>query len=81
MKVGFYDSKKYRMVNVEKWEYSLEDARMASIQMATMYQTGKHRMPSPIWCVWQSSEECSIFLLDSKERSEQFLEKVSTALK
>lgn len=81
MKVGFYDAKKHRMVEVEKWEYSRADARMAAVQMVAMYESGRHRMPSPIWCVWESSEECSIFLLDSKERSEQFLEKVSTALK
>lgn len=81
MKVGFYDAKRHRMLQVEDWGYSLGEARMASVQMAMMYQSGKHSMPSPIWCVWESQEECSIFLLDSKERSEQFLEKVSTALK
>ena len=34
MKVGFYDAKKHRMVQVEQWAYSLDEARMASVQMA-----------------------------------------------
>lgn len=81
MKVGFYDAKKHRMLEVEPWEYSLDDARMASVKMAMMYQSGRHRMPSPIWCVWSNPEECSIFLLDEKMRSQQFLDKVASLLK
>jgi hypothetical protein len=33
--------------------------------MALMYQSGRHRMPSPVWCVWDD-DHASIFSLDDK---------------
>jgi hypothetical protein len=65
MKVGFYDKKKHRMVAVEPWTLGIQTARSASPRMALMYQSGRHRMPSPVWCVWDD-DHASIFSLDDK---------------
>lgn len=80
LKVGFYDSATDSMVEVEHWPTSIHMARFSSVQMATMYQTGRHKMPSPIWCVWNQKEYASIFLLDEKPRDEAFLNHVLTLL-
>lgn len=80
MKVGFYDSKKHRMVEVEPWNESLELARVASAHMTALFESGRHWLPSPIWCSWDGADICSVFLLDSKGRSEQFLEKVRSLM-
>ena len=76
MKVGFYESKKHRMVEVEPWTEGLELARVASAHMTALFESGRHRLPSPIWCLWDGADVCSVFLLDGKSRSEQFLDKV-----
>ena len=73
MKVGFYDKKKHAMVDVEVWTDGIELARASSVHMAGIYKTGKHRMPSPIWCVWDETEHASIFFLDQKPSSDQVL--------
>lgn len=80
MKVGFYDAKKHRMTEVEPWTESLDNARAAAALMTSMYLSGRHRMPSPIWCLWNAEDVCSVFLLDEKPRSEQFLDKVMTLM-
>jgi hypothetical protein len=80
LKVGFYDLATGSMVAVEEWKDSIELARSASVQMAALYQSGRHRMPSPIWCVWNQKEFASIFTLDDKARDEAFLNKVLALL-
>jgi hypothetical protein len=80
LKVGFYDSATDSMVAVEQWPDSIHMARFSSAQMATTYQTGRHRMPSPVWCVWNKNEHASIFLLDEKPRDVAFLNHVLTLL-
>jgi hypothetical protein len=80
LKVGFYDLATGSMVEVEEWTESIELARATSVHMAAMYQTGRHRMPSPIWCVWNQKEHASIFTLDDKPRDEAFLNHVLTLL-
>ena len=80
LKVGFYDATTDTMVAVEDWTTSIHMARFASVQMATMYQTGRHRMPSPVWCVWNKNEHASIFFLDEKPRDVAFLNHVLTLL-
>lgn len=80
LKVGFYDAPTDSMVAVEEWMESIHMARFASVQMAAMYQTGRHRMPSPVWCVWNQKEFASIFHLDDKPRDEAFLNHVLTLL-
>jgi hypothetical protein len=80
LKVGFYDDSTDSMVSVEEWLDSIHMARFSSVQMATMYQTGRHRMPSPIWCVWNKNDYASIFPLDGKSRDEAFLNHVLTLL-
>ena len=76
LKVGFYDLEKDQMVSVKPWESSIELARGAGVHMAAMYQTGRHKMPSPVWCVWNQKDFASIFPLDSKPRDEAFLNHV-----
>ena len=80
LQVGFYDSVTDSMVAVEPWTTSIHMARFASVEMATMYQSGRHRMPSPIWCVWNKKDYASIFPLDGKARDEAFLNHVLTLL-
>jgi hypothetical protein len=52
MKVGFYDQKTHSMVAVEPWTEDIQAARSAASVLALMYQTGRHRLPTPVWCVW-----------------------------
>jgi hypothetical protein len=66
MKVGFYDKKTHSMVAVEPWIEGIEKARLTMMHLALMYQSGRHKMPSPIWCVWDETEHASIFFLDDK---------------
>ena len=80
LKVGFYDATTDTMVAVEDWTTSIHMARFASVKMATMYQSGRHKMPSPIWCVWNKNDYASIFPLDGKARDEAFLNHVLTLL-
>ncbi len=80
LKVGFYDLATGSMVAVEEWTESIDLARATSVHMAAMYKTGRHRMPSPIWCVWNQKEHASIFTLDDKPRDEAFLNHVLTLL-
>ncbi len=80
LKVGFYDLASGAMVEVEEWTDSIDLARSTSVHMAAMYQTGRHRMPSPIWCVWNKKEFASVFTLDDKPRDEAFLNHVLTLL-
>jgi hypothetical protein len=80
LKVGFYDFKTCAMVAVEDWPESIHMARLASVQMAAMYQTGRHRMPSQVWCVWNKKDFASIFFLDEKPLDEAFMNKVLALL-
>jgi hypothetical protein len=76
LKVGFYDASTDSMVSVEEWPGSIHVARASSVQMSLLYQSGRHRMPSPIWCVWNQKDHASIFTLDDKPRDEAFLNHV-----
>jgi hypothetical protein len=80
IKVGFYVEATDRMEAVEEWEGSIDLARSTGVHMAAMYQTGRHRMPSPVWCVWNQKEYASIFHLDDKPRDEAFLNHVLTLM-
>lgn len=80
IKVGFYHLADRCMVAVEEWDGSILTARSSAAFMTSMYQTGRHQMPSPIWCVWNQKEYASIFLLDEKPREEDFLNQVLALL-
>lgn len=80
IKVGFYHLVNQCMLEVEEWQGSISMARASSVTMSAMYQTGRHRMPSPVWCVWNQKDYASIFLLDQKPRDEAFLNQVLTLL-
>lgn len=71
MKVGFYDKKTHSMVAVEPWNEGISVARATSPHMALMYQSGQHCMPSPVWCVWDSTEYASIFFLDDNPSTDE----------
>lgn len=73
--VGFYDEQAHRMVEVERWDGSWTDARITSVKLTAIYQSGKHRLPSPVWCVWDE-EDSSLFMLDEKFRDEDYCNKV-----
>lgn len=49
MKVGFYDKKSDSLVAVEDWLDSPSFITATSLQLAMIYQSGRHRMPSNIW--------------------------------
>lgn len=76
LKVGFYDVLTDSMVAIEHWPESIHMARFSAVQMSDLYKSGRHRMPSPIWCVWNKKEHASIFTLDDKPRDEAFLNHV-----
>ncbi len=80
LKVGFFDLSKGSMVQVEFWPDSVELARITAGQLTALYQSGRHRLPSPIWCLWNKNEVASVFLLDEKPRDEEFLNRVLTLL-
>lgn len=71
IKVGFYDKKTHSMLEVELWPHDIQAARVASAHMAVMYQTGRHRLPTEIWCAWNQTEYASIFFLDDKPSSDE----------
>jgi hypothetical protein len=46
--------------------------------MALMYQSGRHRMPSPVWCVWDETGHVSIFFLDNQSVGDMaFMDSIS----
>jgi hypothetical protein len=78
MKAGFYDKKTHSMMSVEPWTEGIETARLASTHMALMYQSGRHRMPSPVWCVWDETGHVSIFFLDNQSVGDMaFMDSIS----
>lgn len=81
MRVGFYDAKKHRMVEVEPWTESMELARLTSAHLTGLWRSGRHKLPSPVWCVWDPQGECSIFLLDEVSRKTEFFDQVEALLK
>jgi hypothetical protein len=64
MKVGFFDPKKGDMVEVEDAEFSSLFVSTTALQLSTMWQSGKHKMPSRIWCAWYGQDDFRIFMLD-----------------
>ena len=76
IKVGFYNPKTDSMVAVEEWPDSIQKARATSVYMTSLYKSGRHKMPSPFWCVWNQKEFASIFPLDGSQPDEAFLKHV-----
>ena len=71
MKVGFYHKETHSMVAVEPWTDGIQVARATGVRLSRMYQSGRHWMPSPIWCVWDETEHASIFFLDDKPSADE----------
>lgn len=80
MKCGFYNPQTRSMVAVEDFPESLDVARFTSLQMTALYLSRRHRLPSPVWCVWNGTDIESIFLLDNKMRSQEFLDGIRPLL-
>lgn len=78
MKVGFFDAKKGAMVAVEDWDDTRSAAQVTAVHMTALYKTGRHRMPSAIWCVWDD-ETTSIFPLGGGFPSEDLLNRAEAA--
>jgi hypothetical protein len=78
MKVGFFDVKTGVLLAVEDWNDSRSVAQVTAVQMTALFKSGRHRMPSPIWCVWDE-ETTSIFPLDGNIPSENLLNRVEAA--
>jgi len=64
MKVGFFDPKKGNMVEVEDAEFSSLFVSTTAMQLTAMWKTGKHKMPSRVWCAWDGQEDFRLFMLD-----------------
>ena len=72
MKVGFFVPEKGVMVEVEKVDFSREHGVIAAAQMTALWRTGKHRLPSPYWCMWEG-KDISVFPLSGVAPSEDVL--------
>lgn len=64
MKFGFFDVKKGDMVEVEDAEFSSLFVTTTALQLSAMWQSGKHKLPSRIWCAWEGQDDFRIFMLD-----------------
>lgn len=67
MKVAFYHRERDYLVEVEAWDGTVLDARLAAVHLKSLYQTGSHRMPSPFWVAWQEpieGEWAGVYVLD-----------------
>ncbi|VVE55599.1 hypothetical protein [Pandoraea fibrosis] len=65
LKVGFYDAVKGQMVQVEEFKSGIDFARMASLELTKLWQSGRHSLPSMYWVAWDNGKSiCSIFVLD-----------------
>jgi hypothetical protein len=80
MKVGFYDVKNRCMTHVEQLNLSIDDARFTAAQMTGLFLSGRHCLPSPVWCVWDASDIRSIFLLDELPRPADFYDQVALSM-
>ena len=68
LKVAFYDHKTDSLVEVEDWQDSPDFITVTSVQMAAMYQSGLHRMPSDVWIAFDGIEVLRIFFLAEHPR-------------
>jgi len=75
IKVGFYDAKNDQMLSVEPWEASKADANVSAVHLAALYQSGRHRLPSPLWCLWDGDDLASVYFLDKGDPDQSVLDK------
>jgi hypothetical protein len=54
MKCGFFDLEKGSMVEVEESEFSRHMGELVAMQLKTLWESGRHCMPSPYWCMWDA---------------------------
>jgi hypothetical protein len=76
MKVGFYNDKTHTMVAVEPWDLGWEKARYTGVMLSSMYQSGRHRMPSPWWCAWDDDNFSIFDLADSQPKESAALDSI-----
>ena len=64
LKVAFYDPSSDRLLQREKFGKDLAQARFTAVMLADVFASGRHRMPSPYWVVWDhKSDVLSVFYL------------------
>ncbi len=87
MFAAFFDKKNNRLLEVEKVDMTIQDARLASTQLAMLWQSGQHRLPSPIWCVWDNNQIedgwplFSIFTLNDQPPSQALCDRIHAIAK
>lgn len=68
--VAFYDEKRRRLVRHEVVSFPRQSAGMAAIQLGLQWQTGKHRMPAPLWVVWEKIDDLGVFDLQQVDSAD-----------
>lgn len=68
---AFYDPKKDRLVQVEAVTFGRQQMTLTALQLTALWESGRHRLPSPYWVCWSGGEDRgSIFLLDAHRKFE-----------
>jgi hypothetical protein len=80
MKCGFFDVEKGVMVEVEEWESSRELGAVTAASLKALWMSGKHRLPSPYWCLWDD-DRVSVFPLLPGFPDQGLLDRASVAMK
>ena len=62
--VGFFDLSKQVLVEVEEADFPAEQVTMTSCVLTDLYRTGKHKLPSAVWVVFDEADTLRIFFLD-----------------
>jgi hypothetical protein len=78
MKAGFFVPEKGVMVEVETVDFSRSQGAIACAQMRVLWASGKHRLPSACWCMWDE-EDFSFFYLAEGFPSEDLLNAAKVA--
>lgn len=78
MKAGFFVPEKNAMVEVESVDFSRSEGAIACAQMRALWATGKHRLPSACWCMWDD-DNFSFFYLDQGFPPEQVMNAAKAA--
>lgn len=73
LKVCFYVPDKDVLAEIEDWHDSADKLPYTSALMASIYQSGKHRMPSGIWVVFDGADVLRVFFLGARPRIDDAL--------
>jgi hypothetical protein len=59
--VAFYDEKRRRLVQHEVVPFPRQSAPFAAIELGLQWQSGRHRIPAPLWVVWDKIDDLGVF--------------------